>query len=63
MSSKRSPRTRPRLAVVYNTTPTPRCIDRAGHFCFGSSTAQVDPDDPIAKGLIDRGVLIVKEEA
>ena len=63
MSSKRTARTRPRLAVVYNTTPTPRVIDRAGHFCFGSSTAVVDPEDPIAAGLIGRGVLIIQEEA
>ena len=63
MSSKRTNRARPRLAVVYNTTPNPRVIDRAGHFCFGSSTAVVDPDDPIAAGLIDRGVLIIQEEA
>lgn len=63
MSSKRTNRARPRLAVVYNTTPIPRVIDRAGHFCFGSSTAVVDPDDPIAARLIGRGVLIIQEEA
>jgi hypothetical protein len=50
------------LSLAYNTTDGPVLADEAGYLIDGKSWGPVDTTDPIGKGELDSGRLILADE-